>query len=129
MRHTALLTTTAVVELAAALALLVLPELALELLFGGGAIELKTALMARFTGTALLAIAVACWRGRAVAAAESPLVAGALAYNVAVTALLAYAGSGLGFAGVLLWPAVALHVALTGWCAASLTGSKTPVKE
>jgi hypothetical protein len=43
-----------------------------------------------------------------------------LLYNVAVTALLAFASVGLALHGVALWPAVVLHSAMTVWCVACL---------
>ena len=37
-------------------------------------------------------------------------------YNIAVAAVLAFASFGHGLHGVLLWPAVAFHVAMGVWC-------------
>jgi hypothetical protein len=59
----------------------------------------------RIAGVALLGLSVACWPGY-------PL-AGMLIYSAVVTVYLAYIGSIGGFVGILLWPAVALHIALT----------------
>ena len=42
-----------------------------------------------------------------------------LFYNFAVAAVLAFAGFDARH-GVLLWPAVAFHVAMSVWCIASL---------
>lgn len=47
---------------------------------------------------------IACWPGSA--------PAGMLTYGVGVTLYLAYLGLAGGFAGVLLWPAVGLHLVL-----------------
>ena len=94
----------AVSEAAIGLALLIVPSLVGQLLFGA---ELTGIAMtvASVTGIALIALGVACWPG-------TPLV-GMLTYSAAVTLYLAYAGLAGGFAGILLWPAVALHVILT----------------
>jgi hypothetical protein len=46
-----------------------------------------------------------------------------LLYDVAVVAVLAFAGIGLGLHGVALWPAVVLHAVMTVWCVACLRRS------
>jgi hypothetical protein len=59
--------------------------------------------VARVGGIALVDLGIACWPGAA------PLV-GMLTYSTVVALYLAYLGFAAGLAGVLLWPAVALHV-------------------
>ena len=61
--------------------------------------------VARVAGIALIALGVACWPG--------PPLVGMLTYSAAVTLYLAYVGFAGGLTGVLLWPAVILHVILT----------------
>ena len=56
-------------------------------------------------GLALIALGVACWP-------VTPLV-GMLTYSAAVTLYLAYVGFAGGLSGILLWPAVILHMILT----------------
>jgi hypothetical protein len=94
----------AVAEAATGLALLIVPSLVGQLLLGkeltGVAIP-----VARVAGTALIALGIACWPG--------PPLVGMLTYSVAVTVYLAYLGFAGGFAGVFLWPAVALHAFLS----------------
>jgi hypothetical protein len=94
----------AVAEAATGLALLIVPSLVGKLLLGeelaGVAIP-----VARVTGIALIALAVACWPG--------PPLVGMLTYSAIVTLYLSYIGFAGGLTGVLLWPAVALHVILT----------------
>jgi hypothetical protein len=48
------------------------------------------------------------------------LIRALLLYNTAAVTLFALGGISLGLGGVGLWPAVALHAALAGWCIASL---------
>ena len=107
---------TAVAEVATGVALLIVPSLVGRLLFGeeltGVAIP-----VARVTGIALMALGVACWPG-------TPL-AGMLTYSAAVTLYLAYVGFAGGLTGILLWPAVVLHLILT----ALLTRASTSNKE
>ena len=62
--------------------------------------------VARVAGIALIALGVACWPG--------PPLVGMLTYSAAVTLYLAYVGFAGGLTGILLWPAVALHLILTG---------------
>ena len=94
----------AVGEIATGLALLIVPSLVGRLLLGeelaGVAIP-----VARVLGIALIGLGVACWPG-------TPLV-GMLTYSAAVALYLAYVGFAGGSSGVLLWPAVVLHVILT----------------
>ena len=94
----------AVGEAATGLALLIVPSLVGQLLLGeqltGVAIP-----VARVAGIALIALGIACWPG--------PPLVGMLTYSTVVTLYLAYLGFAGGLTGVLLWPAVALHVVLT----------------
>jgi hypothetical protein len=48
------------------------------------------------------------------------LLAGALVYDVAVAALLAYSGLFSSLVGIALWPAVVLHALLAVWCGVGL---------
>src|SRR5512143_842079 len=104
----------AVGEAGTGLALLVVPSLVGRLLLGeelsGIAIP-----VARVAGIALIALGVACWPG--------PPRVGMLIYSAAVTLYLAYAGFAGGLAGVLLWPAVGVHVILTALLTRASTGS------
>ena len=86
------------------MALLLVPSLVGQLLFG---VELTgiALTVARVTGIALISLGVACWPG-------TPL-AGMLTYSAAVTLYLASVGFTGGTTGILLWPAVVLHVILT----------------
>jgi hypothetical protein len=61
--------------------------------------------IARVTGIALVALAIACWPG--------PAWAGMLTYSAGVTVFLGYAAYTAGATGSLIWPAVGLHGALT----------------
>jgi len=94
----------AVAEAATGAALLAVPSLVGQLLFGV-ALDGVAVPAARVAGIALIALAVACWRG-------SPLL-GMLIYNALVALYLAIVGVTGGLTGILLWPAVALHAILT----------------
>jgi hypothetical protein len=101
----------AVAEAATGLALLVAPALVGQLLLG---VDLTghAATVARVAGIALIGLGVACWPG--------PPLLGMLIYSAAVALYLAYIGLAGGSAGILLWPAVLLHVILSalialGW--------------
>jgi hypothetical protein len=107
----------AVGEAGTGLALLIFPSLVGRLLLGedltGVAIP-----VARVAGIALIALASACWPG--------PPRVGMLFYSAAVTVYLAYVGFAGGLSGILLWPAVGLHVILTALLArASVSGRET----
>jgi hypothetical protein len=113
-----LLTTTAVIEFGAGLALVCCPS-AMATFLLGAPIEGPAALtVARVGGAGLLALSVACWhaRGDANSRAAIGLVAGMLLYNLATVSTLTYAGIGLRLHGVALWPGVALHALMAVWC-------------
>jgi hypothetical protein len=95
----------AVGEAGTGLALLIVPSLVGRLLLGEELTGIAIP-VARVAGIALVALGVACWPG-------TPL-AGMLTYSGAVTLYLAYLGFAGGLSGILLWPAVVLHVILTG---------------
>ena len=113
-----LLKFTALIEVLAGLALLVVPAVAVKLLLGaeisGAAIPLG-----RVAGTALLALGVACWLARGDApsrAGRFHLVAGMLVYNVGAVVVLGVAGIQSQTTGIALWPAVILHAVMAVWC-------------
>src|SRR4051812_37842694 len=109
-----LLKITALIEVGAGLALLILPALGVKFLLGeeisGVAIPLG-----RVAGVALLALAAACWFAThdAQSCAARGLVGGMVLYNVGVAVILAAAAIFSHTAGVALWPAVILHVGMT----------------
>lgn len=68
------------------------------------ALPLATVAVARVLGSALLALALACWPG-------TPRL-GMLAYGLAVAVYLGWLGWTGAAGGLLLWPAVLLHLGL-----------------
>ncbi len=114
--------TTAWIELGAGIALAFLPGTAAELLLGSSVGTSVGMMVGRVAGAALLALGVACWGARRdkESRAARGLTAGMLLYNVAVVALLVWAGLGQGLIGLAIWPAVLLHTAMAGWCGAYL---------
>ena len=107
----------AVGEAATGVALLIVPSLVGRLLLGeeiaGVAIP-----VARVAGIALVALGIACWPG--------PPRIGMLTYSAAVMLYLAYVGFTGAVTGILLWPAVILHVILTALLARAPIGNKKP---
>jgi hypothetical protein len=99
-----LLALAAVGEAATGVGLLIVPALVGKLLLG---VELDgiALVVARVAGIAVIALAIACWPG-------TPLL-GMLIYSAAITLYLAYLGVSGGSNGILLWPAVLLHLILT----------------
>ena len=113
---------TAAIELGAGLALLCFPSATVVLLVGSGLDTSAAMTLGRVAGGALLALGVACWLARddTQSRAARGLVVAMLVYNIPATAVLAFAGIGLGLHGVALWPAVVLHAAMAVWCVACL---------
>ena len=106
---------TAVAEAGTGAALLIAPSLVGRLLFGEELAGVGIP-VARVTGIALIALGVACWPG--------PPLIGMLTYSAAVTLYLAYLGLAGGLSGILLWPAVVLHVILTALLIRASTSNK-----
>ena len=116
-----LLKLTALIEAVTGLGLLAVPAIVVRLLLGAE-ISGASIPLGRVAGAALLALGVACWLARDDSQSRSArgLVVAMLMYNIVATAVLAFAGSGLGLDGVALWPAVVLHAAMAVWCLACL---------
>jgi len=94
----------AAAEAATGLALLIAPSLVGQLLLGEQLTGIASP-VGRVTGIALVALGISCWPG--------PPLVGMLIYSAAVTLYLAYLGFAGGLAGVLLWPAVVLHLLIS----------------
>lgn len=105
----------AVSEAATGVALLIVPSLVCQLLFGKELTGIAL-IVARVAGIALIALGVACWPG-------TPMV-GMLTYSTAITLYLAYIGFAGSLAGILLWPVVVLHMILTAFLIRALTSDK-----
>jgi len=105
----------AVSETATGVALLIVPSLVGQLLFGTELTGIALT-VARVAGIALIALGVACWPG--------PPLAGMLIYNAAVTLYLTYIGFAGHLTGILLWPVVVLHVILTAFLIRASTCNK-----
>src|SRR5882762_8725248 len=112
-----LLKFTAIIEAATGLGLIAVPAIVVRLLLGAE-ISGASISLGRVAGAALLALGIACWLARddSQSRAARGLVVAMLMYNIVATAVLAFAGIGLGLHGVVLWPAVVLHAAMGVWC-------------
>ena len=122
---------TALIELGAGLALLCCPSATVMLLVGSPLETSAAVTLGRVAGAALSSLGVACWLARddTQSRAARGLVVAMLIYNIAATAVLAFAGIGLGLHGVALWPAVVLHAAMGVWCGACLRRSPQKVTD
>jgi len=105
----------ALAEAATGSALLIVPSLVGSLLLGEELAGIA-ATVARVAGIALIALAIACWPG--------PPLTGMLIYSAAIVLGLGYLGIAAGQAGILLWPAVVLHLILAALLARALAGDK-----
>jgi Kef-type K+ transport system membrane component KefB len=120
-----LLKLSGLLEATTGLGLIAVPTVVVRLLLGSPLEPSAAIILGRVTGAALLALGVACWLARddTQSRAARGLVAAMLLYNVAVTALLAFAVLVVGLDGVALWPAVVLHAVMAVWCIACLRRS------
>jgi hypothetical protein len=92
-----------VAEAATGSALIIEPSMVGRLLLGDDLTAVAISI-ARLTGIALIALGIACWPG--------PPRLGMMIYNAAATLYLASVGFA-GFGGMLLWPAVIVHLLMT----------------
>ena len=122
-----LLIVTAAIELGAGLALLCIPSAAAAAVFGSPLETPASLALGRLAGTALLALGITSVL--ASRDAQSPAARGFIAamtlYNVGAGVILGAAGIWLRPIGFLLWPGVALHSVMTGWCVACLLSKPT----
>lgn len=112
----------AAVEIAAGLILAVIPSVVARLVFGADFTPAGTAIC-RIGGFGLFGLGIACWPVSALVNVTA--VRGLLSYNVLAAVLFAWLGIGRELVGPLLWPAVALHGALSLLLARALVVSKT----
>ncbi|WP_198369916.1 hypothetical protein [Roseomonas rosulenta] len=113
MRASRAVAASAAIEVPTAGVLVVAPAVFSRLLFGeelSGAAEA----LGRLAGISLLALALACWpRDASPRQPAQPLLA-LLTFSVLCALFLAHVGIGGEKAGVLLWPAAGMHLALAG---------------
>ena len=117
-----LLLATAVIEAGAGLALLARPSWFTGLLL---ALPLEGAVgtaVARVGGLGLLTLAVAAWFAShdSQSCAARGLVSAMVLYNLGAALILGATSLTLHSAGILLWPVVVVHAAMTIWCATQL---------
>lgn len=107
-------------EAVTGVALFAVPSLVARLLLG---VELEGIALpvARVAGIALVGLGIACWPG--------PPQVGMLSYSVPVALYLGWLGLTGGATGVLLWPAVVLHVILSGVLANSLATDRSSLHQ
>lgn len=104
-----LVTFAAILEAATGLALFVAPSVVARWLLGA---ELSGAALAvgRVAGIGLFSLGLACWPDKGT---TRPALGAMLTYNVLITLYLLYLGVRGEWVGLLLWPAVVVHAALT----------------
>jgi hypothetical protein len=124
-----LLIVTALLELGAGLGLAAVPSKMAILLLGAPLDVPAAVAVARVGGAALLALAIACWLATydARSCAARGLVSAMVIYNIGAALVLGMAGILSQPVAVGLWPAVALHGAMTVWCIAALLRSSSKV--
>jgi len=104
----AVLAVAAAAEMGTGVLLLVYPPIVVRLLLGAEVAGAGIA-VSRVAGMSLLSLGVACWPRGDVADRERALP-GLLTYTVLVAVYLSYLGVARHAAGILLWPAVVVHL-------------------
>jgi hypothetical protein len=106
----------AVAEALTGLALLFVPSIVGQLLLGQEFADV-TIPVARVAGAALIALGIGCWPG--------PPLSGMLLYSATVAVYLACVGFAGGMTGILLWPAVLIHLILSVFLGRAWLSSET----
>jgi hypothetical protein len=102
----------AAIEVGTGFFLMVAPAALVWLLLGADLSQPGLA-VGRIAGIALLTLGLACWPRPEAASRRTRVPFALLVYNVLITLYLAYLGIGTSSVGILLWPAVAVHAALS----------------
>jgi hypothetical protein len=120
-----LLEVTAFVDVGTGLGLLCCPSAVTGWLLRSPLYAPASVTLGRVTGAALLTMDIACWLavGDSQSRAARGLIAAMLLYNIAIVALLAFAGIPLHLVGLVLGPAAVLHAVMAVRCFASLISS------
>jgi hypothetical protein len=113
-----LLTFTAAIEAGTGLLMIAFPSTLSRLLLGSSLDAPVAFTIARIAGVAIFALAAACWltRNYLQRQAARGLVVALMMYNIGVSAVLIYAGLGLGLSCIGLWSVVMVHTCMCVWC-------------
>ena len=117
-----LLTLTAAIEAGTGLLMIVFPSTLASLLLGSSLDAPVALTIARIAGVAIFTLGVTCWLNRndGQRKATGGLVAALMIYNIGISAVLIYAGLGLGLSCIGLWSLVMVHTCMCVWCIAKL---------
>jgi hypothetical protein len=99
----------AAVEIGTGLAFALLPMQMVMLLLGAE-MSGPSVYLTRMAGIAILSLGIACLPGRWGGEGSGMAVKGLAAYNLLMGLYLAWLGAGVHMSGLLLWPAVVLHL-------------------
>jgi len=113
-------TTAVAVEIAATGLILVLSPFLFGRLVLGGELSEPGQALGRLAGIALLGLALTSWPDPS----ARPVARAMLAYNLLATVYLGYLGIMGKLVGVLLWPAVVLHLLFTALLAAERSAAR-----
>jgi hypothetical protein len=112
----------AAIEAITGLVAILFPQVLIRLLFDADAAGVES-VIARVAGIALVSLGLGCWMGRQEASGGWALAA-MLIYNALVAIYFTVVGFGTEFAGILLWPAAAVHAAFTALLAYPLIATR-----
>jgi len=117
-----LLIVTAVLEAGIGIGLLAVPSMVARLLLGATLDTPAAVTLGRVAGTALLALAVACWLAQSdtQSCAARGVVTAMTLYNLGAIVVLGMAGIQSPAVVAPLWLAVVLHAGMTVWCVTGL---------
>jgi len=120
-----LLMATTVIEAGAGVALLGYPSTTIALLLGSQFDAPPSLTIVRVIGAVLIALGIACWFASRSTRQQTTrgMVSVMAVYNPCAAIALGVVGMRVLPAGILLWPAVALHTVMEVWCIVCLMKS------